>query len=147
MKYARLIYGDGNLDDPLPPSQMEALAAETLEYNEELRRAGRFVASQPLQPAPTATTIRMRDGKLSMTDGPFAETKEQLGGFFLIEARDLNEAEIVKGSGASSFGKAVTVEGLQDTESDARRSGFRNLSGGSRTLMRLYFDRADFCVS
>ncbi|MGD0471860.1 MAG: YciI family protein [Candidatus Velthaea sp.] len=92
MKYACLIYGDGNLDDPLSASEMKTLGAETVAYRDELRRKGHLIVTHPLEPAHTATTIRMRDGRLSMTDGPFAETKEQLGGFFLIEARDLNEA-------------------------------------------------------
>lgn len=92
MKYACLIYGDGNLDDPLPPGDLETLSTETLAFRDELRRKGQLIAAHPLEPAHAATTIRMRDGRLSMTDGPFVETKEQLGGFFLIEARDLNEA-------------------------------------------------------
>lgn len=92
MKYACLIYGDGNAVDPLPPDELERLSAEGLTFDRELRRSGHFVAAQALEPAQTATTIRRRNGELSMTDGPFAETKEQLGGFFLIEARDLNEA-------------------------------------------------------
>jgi hypothetical protein len=61
-------------------------------YNDELRQKGQLIAVQRLQSVDTATTVRVRNGKLSTTDGPFAETKEQLGGFFLIEARDLNEA-------------------------------------------------------
>ena len=92
MKYACLIYGDGNLFDPLPPSEMEKLTAEGLAFDEELRRTGHFIDAQALEPAQAAATIRRQEGRLSMTDGPFAETKEQLGGFFLIEARDLNEA-------------------------------------------------------
>jgi hypothetical protein len=92
MKYACLIYGDGNLVEPLPPSEMEKLTAEGVAFDEELRRTGHFIDAQALAPAQAAATIRRHDGNLSMTDGPFAETKEQLGGFFLIEARDLNEA-------------------------------------------------------
>ena len=65
---------------------------ESLDYDEALRRSGHLLAAQALQPVETATTIRVRNGKLSTTDGPFAETKEQLGGFVLIEARDLNDA-------------------------------------------------------
>jgi hypothetical protein len=59
---------------------------------DELRSSGQHIAADALQTVETATTIRVRNGKVSITDGPFAETKEQLGGFFLIEARDLNEA-------------------------------------------------------
>lgn len=92
MKYACLIFGDGNVDDPLSPNELDALETETVAYCDELRRKGHLIAAHPLEPAHATTTIRMRDGRLAMTDGPFIETKEQLGGFFLIEARDLNEA-------------------------------------------------------
>ncbi len=61
-------------------------------YDDALRKAGHLVVAHALQPVEAATTVRVRNGKLSTTDGPFAETKEQLGGFILIEARDLNEA-------------------------------------------------------
>jgi hypothetical protein len=70
----------------------DACTEESLAYDEALRRTGHLLAAQALQPVETATTIRVRNGKLSTTDGPFAETKEQLGGFLLIEARDLNDA-------------------------------------------------------
>ena len=75
-------------------SEREALACtdESLEYDEALRRSGQLIVAQALAPVETATTVRVRKGKLTTTDGPFAETKEQLGGFILIEARDLNEA-------------------------------------------------------
>ncbi|GAC1335814.1 MAG: YciI family protein [Collimonas sp.] len=61
-------------------------------YGEELRNSGHYIAGQALQSTDTATTLRVRNGQLSLTDGPFAETKEQLAGFYMIEARDLNEA-------------------------------------------------------
>ena len=72
--------------------EAEALAAEARDYVEELRRGGHYVASDALQSVRTATTLRTSNGRLTTTDGPFAETKEQLGGFILIEARDLNDA-------------------------------------------------------
>jgi hypothetical protein len=71
---------------------MQGLVDGALEYMEELRKSGHFIASDALQPSRTARTIRVRRGEVSTTDGPFAETKEQLGGFFLIEAKDLDEA-------------------------------------------------------
>lgn len=76
----------------MPPSEWNAVVSEVHAYNEELRKKGHLIAAQALQSVETATTVRVRNGKVSTTDGPFAETKEQLGGFFLIEARDLNEA-------------------------------------------------------
>ena len=66
--------------------------AEYTEFTDAIRRSGHYVGCNRLQPPDTAVTVRVRNGKVSMTDGPFAETKEQLGGYYLIEARDLNEA-------------------------------------------------------
>jgi hypothetical protein len=92
MKYLCLIYYDEAAADALPESKFRRIEGEALAYGEALGAKGQFVAAEALQPVQTATTIRARNGKVSITDGPFAETKEQLGGFFLIEARDLNEA-------------------------------------------------------
>jgi hypothetical protein len=76
----------------LSGSEYEALIAEAVAYDEELRLGGHFVFAQALEPVQSATTVRVRAGKVSTIDGPFAETKEQLGGFVVVEARDLNEA-------------------------------------------------------
>jgi hypothetical protein len=92
VKYLCLIYIDETTLDALPKAEMDALIDESLDYDEVLRQGGHYVASNALQSAQTATTVRVRGGKVSTTDGPFAETKEQLGGFILLEARDLNEA-------------------------------------------------------
>jgi hypothetical protein len=92
MKYACLIYEEGSLVDRLPEGELQELTTGALAYHDELRRRGQLAAAEALEPAYTATTIRLRSGQLSLTDGPFAETKEQLGGFLLIEATDLNEA-------------------------------------------------------
>lgn len=85
MKYLCLVYGE---EDRI--SAMDD--RECLAYDANLRASGRCLASEALEPVATATTVRMRNGRLSVSDGPFAETKEQLAGFYLIEARDLNEA-------------------------------------------------------
>jgi hypothetical protein len=92
MKYACLLYGDGNLVDPLPEAEMQALSDDSRAYHEALRKAGLLVAIAGLEPVTTATTVRTRNGKVLVSDGPFAETKEQLGGLLIIEARDLNDA-------------------------------------------------------
>jgi len=92
MRYLCLIYNDERQLGAIPASDYEAFADEHLAFDEELRASGHRVAAEALQPARTATTVRIRKGELFTTDGPFAETKEQLGGFLLIEARDLNEA-------------------------------------------------------
>ena len=92
MKYLCLVYQEEAAVDALPTVASDAVVDEVLAYRDELRQGGHHIASSPLQPVATATTVRVRNGKLSITDGPFAETKEQLGGFYLIEARDLNDA-------------------------------------------------------
>jgi hypothetical protein len=92
MKYACLVYLVEKEMQALSASEALAWTDESLAYDAALRRSGHLLAAQALQPIETATTVRVRGGKLSTTDGPFAETKEQLGGFLLIEARDLNDA-------------------------------------------------------
>ncbi|HUP93055.1 MAG TPA: YciI family protein [Solimonas sp.] len=85
MKYLCLVYGE--------ESKIAAMDDhECLAYDAGLRAGGRCIASEALEPVATATTVRMRNGRMSISDGPFAETKEQLAGFYLVEARDLNEA-------------------------------------------------------
>ena len=92
MKFVFLIYHDEKTLDALPPKEMQTLVDGALDYDEEIRRSGHYVVSNALQRARTARTVRVRGGKVSTTDGPFAETKEQLGGFFLVEAKDIDEA-------------------------------------------------------
>jgi hypothetical protein len=85
MKYLCLVYLDEKRMDELPDSGC-------LAYDAEIRKSGHCIASEALESVETATTVRVRSGKVSVTDGPFAETKEQLAGFYLIEAQDLDEA-------------------------------------------------------
>ncbi|MDB6035790.1 MAG: dehydrogenase, partial [Verrucomicrobiales bacterium] len=92
MKYLCLVYLDEKMRDALPRAELEAWIRDAFDNDEALRKSGHFLASQALQSVQTATTLRVRGGKMSLNDGPFAETKEQLAGFILIEARDLNEA-------------------------------------------------------
>ena len=92
MKYLCLIYQDETEIEAMPEAEYNAIVREVLDYREELAASGHYITSSPLQPGSTATTVRVRDGKSMITDGPFAETKEQLAGFYLIEARDMNEA-------------------------------------------------------
>ena len=92
MQYLCLVYHEEAKIAALPASEYDAIVDDVLAYREELRRGGHYIASSPLEFVQAATTIRVRGGGVSVTDGPFAETKEQLGGFYLIEARDLNEA-------------------------------------------------------
>src|SRR5258706_46335 len=92
MKYVCLVYLVEREMIAMSKGEADARTEESLAYDDALRKAGHLVVAHALQPVEAATTVRVRNGKLSTTDGPFAETKEQLGGFILIEARDLNEA-------------------------------------------------------
>jgi hypothetical protein len=92
MKYACLVYHEEKKMNALSEAELSAVVGECGAWIEELAKGGHHVFSAGLQSIGTATTIRTRNGQLSMTDGPFAETKEFLGGFTIIDARDLNEA-------------------------------------------------------
>jgi hypothetical protein len=92
MKYLCLVYYDEKTLEALSQAEYDALIDEVLAYREVLRKSGHYITSDGLESVQTATTLRIRGGRVSATDGPFAETKEQLGGFMLIEARDLNDA-------------------------------------------------------
>lgn len=92
MKYVCLVYLVEKDMSAMTKREVDICTEESLAYDEALRKTGHLVVAHALQPVEAATTVRVRSGKLSTTDGPFAETKEQLGGFILIEARDLNDA-------------------------------------------------------
>ena len=92
MRYLCLIRVDPRVLAALPAHELGALTAAHHAYNDELRDAGHFIAAEALEPAAFTTSVRVRHGKPSIVDGPFAETKEQVAGFYLIEARDLNDA-------------------------------------------------------
>jgi len=89
MKYLLLIYMDENAMSDI---EREHCYVESAQVAQELHTRGKFVATAPLHPVATATSVRVREGKSLVTDGPFAETREQLGGFFLVNAQDLDEA-------------------------------------------------------
>jgi hypothetical protein len=92
MKYLLLIY-DREADwAALSEAERGKIFQEYLDYSKRIRQSGHYVSGHALQPTSTATTVRVKSGKTLTTDGPFAETREQLGGFFLVEARDLDEA-------------------------------------------------------
>jgi hypothetical protein len=92
MRYVCLIYDDEKKLGAMPKEDADAFMGAYFQFTEEIRRSGNYVAGEALQPVQSTMSLRKRNGKLSTTDGPFIETKEQLGGFYLIEARDLNEA-------------------------------------------------------
>jgi hypothetical protein len=92
MQYMLLIYNDERAWAELPAEERGAIVQEYFALTDEFRAAGAYVAGAPLRPTDTASTIRVRDDQALVTDGPFAETKEQLGGYFLIEADSDDEA-------------------------------------------------------
>ncbi len=92
MRYLCLIYENEKGWESMPPAETEAVMGQYFAFTEGIKSKGQLVAGEALHPTATATTVRVRSGKISTTDGPYVETKEQLGGFYLIEAGDLNEA-------------------------------------------------------
>ena len=92
MKYLCLIYDEEKKMAGMSKSEGDAFMGEYFAFTEGIKKSGHYVAGEALQPVQTATSVRIRNGKVSATDGPFAETKEQLGGFYMITANDLNEA-------------------------------------------------------
>ena len=89
MKYMLLIYMD---EKAMNEAEREQCYKDSAQLTHELNSRGQYLAASPLQPVATATSVRVRDGKRLMTDGPFAETREQIGGYFVIDAKDLDEA-------------------------------------------------------
>jgi hypothetical protein len=94
MKYMLLIYGD---ERAWTEDERESCFAESTRLTHDLHAHGQYLGASPLLPVSTATSVRVRDGKRLVTDGPFAETREQLGGYFLVEARDLDDAIDIAG--------------------------------------------------
>jgi len=92
MKYLCLVYLEEKILNALSRNERVSLSEEALAFCDQLQKVGQLLAASPLHPVETATTVRVREGKTSTTDGPFAETKEQLGGFLMIDVPDLNDA-------------------------------------------------------
>ena len=97
MQYMLLIYVDETQALKLSEAERAALFREYGQFTESIRQSGNLLAGAPLRPTATATTVRVREGKRLVTDGPFAETREQLGGYYLVEAKDLDEAIAMAG--------------------------------------------------
>jgi hypothetical protein len=92
MRYVCLIYEDEKNWAELSEEQSDAIMSEYAAFTNSIQRSGHYIEGEALQPTKSATTVRVRDGKISTTDGPAAETREQLGGYYLINARDMDEA-------------------------------------------------------
>ena len=114
MRYLCLIYENEKAWESKPQAELEAIMGEYFAFTEGIRSNGKLVASEALQPTQTATTVKVRNGKVSTTDGPYAETKEQLGGFYLIDAKDLNEAIQVASRIPSARDGAIEVRPVID---------------------------------
>jgi hypothetical protein len=92
MQYLCLIYSDETMWPKMPKAEADSMMAEYMAFGAKIKDSGHYIGGNRLQPTHAATSVRVRNGNLSATDGPFAETKEQLGGYYLIEAKDLNDA-------------------------------------------------------
>jgi hypothetical protein len=114
MKYLCLIYDDEKKMAAMSKDEGEAFMGEYFAFTEGIKKSGHYLGGNALQPVNTATTLRHRGGKLSTTDGPFAETKEQLGGYYLIEARDLNDALQVAAKIPSAKTGSIEVRPIQE---------------------------------
>ena len=97
MRYLCLVYCEPQVMRDLPAAERAILDRDSGDYDKQLEASGNYILAAALQPVSTATTVRNRGGKVSMTDGPFAETREVLAGFIFVEARDLNEALQIAG--------------------------------------------------
>ncbi|HXV37921.1 MAG TPA: YciI family protein [Myxococcota bacterium] len=125
MKYLCLAYEQEQQLDALSRAEWEALRGETLDYVQALQQSGQLILTHALQSVETATTVRVRNGAPSITDGPFAETKETLGGFFLIEAKDLNEAIRVASKWPSARLGSIEVRPIEPALRHDTRYGSR----------------------
>ena len=123
MKYLCIICAEEVMEQ-MPPEDAAKHFDEYAEFTESIRKSGHYVGCNRLQPPRAATTVRVRNGKVSTTDGPFAETKEQFGGYYLIEARDLNEAiQVASRIPGARFG-CVEVRPVAEDEQTMKALGF-----------------------
>jgi len=114
MRYLCLIYDEEKKLGAMSKSESDAFMGEYFTFTEDIKKSGHYLGGEALQPVNTATSVRVRSGKMSTTDGPFAETKEQLGGYYLIEAKDLNDAlQVASRIPSAKFG-TVEVRPIQD---------------------------------
>ena len=119
MKYMLLICDEEKSFERMSTSDYGQLIGEYRAFTEEIRRSGHYVAGSQLQPTSTATTVRVRDGKRLVTDGPFAETREQLGGYYLVEAKDLDEAIALAARVPSARNGTIEVRPLAESAAAA----------------------------
>lgn len=123
MKFLCLICAE-TLMEQMSEAEAEKHYQDYAEFTEAIRRSGHFIACNRLLPPEAAATVRVRKGKISTTDGPFAETKEQLGGYYVIEAKDLNEAILVASKIPGAWHGCVEVRPIAEDERTLRALGF-----------------------
>jgi hypothetical protein len=123
MKFMLLIYNDRTLHDSLPPGEADGMMRECLAHADELRQEGHLIESQMLEGTETAKSVRIRNGRASVTDGPFSEAKEVLGGFNLIEARDMDEAIRIAAQFPWTRTGCVEIRPVRDIGAVRRRVG------------------------
>jgi len=126
MKFMFTIYHDEKVLAAMPEKEMQALVDSAIEYAEELRRSGHFVVSHALQRTGTARTVRIEGSKVSTSAGAFAETKEQLGGFFIIEAKDIDEACAIAARFPPARVAVLEVRPVQELAHSRDRRGLPN---------------------
>jgi hypothetical protein len=115
MQYMLLIYDDEQLWSKMSDEERGSIMGEYFAFTQDLRDKGAMVSGAPLQPTPTATAVRVREGEQLVTDGPFAETKEQLGGYYIVECANLDEAIEAAGKVPSvAIGGSIEVRPLID---------------------------------
>jgi hypothetical protein len=114
MRYLCLIYDEEKKLATMSKGESDAFMGEYFAFTEDVKKTGHYIGGNALQPVGTATSVRVRGGKMSTTDGPFAETKEQLGGYYLIEAKDLNDALQVAAKIPSAKSGTVEVRPIQE---------------------------------
>lgn len=118
MKYLLLIYENEAAWEATPEEEKGKIFQEYMDYTRRIRKGGSYLGGEALQPTSTATTVRVKNGKTLSTDGPFAETREQLGGFYLVEAKDLDQAiALAAGIPGARYG-SVEVRPIMPTPPD-----------------------------
>jgi len=120
MKYICLAYEEERYLNALSKGEWEVLRRETLDYVQELKEKGVLLSAEPLESVRAASTVRVREGAVSITDGPFAETKEILGGFFMIDVQDLNVALNIASKWPSARFGSIEVRPIAELREDSR---------------------------
>jgi hypothetical protein len=120
MQFLLLIYHAEVEWNKQTPAEMGAMYQDYMKFTQEIKDSGNYIGGNPLKPVSTATTVRVRNSKRVVTDGPFAETKEQLGGYYLVEAKDLDEALSIAARIPGARGGSIEVRPIASMEQAAQ---------------------------